>query len=290
MWSNSRQDKTKFSLCLILALCCLMTLYLGAALAKGPGDCKTKDCPYCLCSGKICTQDGVRCEECGKEGTCITHLVKRLPGFWASCECENAECEGSCFATCYGTAITPDSFTVPGTLCYELDWSQPHELWVIPSCGMDSQYVIMYSLNFTLEIESYNPDTQYAISEFIHFYAVLDSFDTPLGYTGLNILYLDSTTEYFSGGLIDLYTGEITLGSFHGILTNDLFTQGLATALHGTIDFETGEADFATASSGRKTESAPTLTQWGLVVFAGLFILSLIFMLRRRRAKFPLGP
>lgn len=32
-----------------------------------------------------------------------------------------------------------------------------------------------------------------------------------------------------------------------------------------------------------------TLTQWGLVVFAGLFILSLIFMLRRKRAKLPLG-
>lgn len=30
---------------------------------------------------------------------------------------------------------------------------------------------------------------------------------------------------------------------------------------------------------------APTLTQRGLIVFAGLFILSLIFMLRRRRAK-----
>lgn len=31
----------------------------------------------------------------------------------------------------------------------------------------------------------------------------------------------------------------------------------------------------------------PTLTQWGLIVFAGLFILSLIFMLRRKRARLP---
>lgn len=35
--------------------------------------------------------------------------------------------------------------------------------------------------------------------------------------------------------------------------------------------------------------AAPALTQWGLLIFAGLFILSLIFMLRRRRARVPSG-
>lgn len=35
------------------------------------------------------------------------------------------------------------------------------------------------------------------------------------------------------------------------------------------------------------TENVPTLTQWGLIIFAGLLVLTMIFVLRRRRAKLP---
>lgn len=38
-----------------------------------------------------------------------------------------------------------------------------------------------------------------------------------------------------------------------------------------------------------ETGYTPALTQRGLIVFAGLFILSLIFILKRRRAEFPSG-
>ena len=31
----------------------------------------------------------------------------------------------------------------------------------------------------------------------------------------------------------------------------------------------------------------PTLTEWGLIIFAGLFILTLIFVIRRKRVKLP---
>jgi hypothetical protein len=35
------------------------------------------------------------------------------------------------------------------------------------------------------------------------------------------------------------------------------------------------------------TEKVPTLTQWGLIIFAGLLVLTMIFVLRRKRAKLP---
>lgn len=35
------------------------------------------------------------------------------------------------------------------------------------------------------------------------------------------------------------------------------------------------------------TTPYPTMTQWGLIIFAGLFILALIFVIRRRRARLP---